>query len=90
MKFTIRDIEHPTHRSGMRNSQHSCTANVFIINKRPSIETISDRNKAIACQCMCQPFVVSLDAGTINRPQAQHGTQWLTVGVPRIQDDPFK
>jgi hypothetical protein len=74
----------------MRNSQRSRTTNVLIINQRPSIETLSDRDKAIACQGMSQPFVVSLDAGTINRPQAQHGTQWLTVGVPRIQDDPFK
>ncbi len=73
----------------MRNSQYSRTANILIINQRPSIETTSDRDKTIACQGMCQPFVVSFDAGTINRTQTQHGTQWLSVGTPRIQDDPI-
>ena len=92
MKFTIRYIEDPTRRSGMRNSQHSRTTNILIINQCPSIEIISDRNKAGMFhygQRLCQPFVVSLDAGTINRTQTQHGSQWLTVGTPRIQDDPI-
>ena len=89
MKASIRYVEDPACRSGMRNSQRSRTTNILIINQRPSIETISDRNKAIPCQRSRQPFIVSLDAGTINRPQTQHGSQWLTVGAPRIQDNLF-
>ena len=75
MKLAIGYIEDPTCRGRMRNSQYSRTTNILIINQRPSIETISDRDKAIACQGMCQPFVVSLDAGTINR------TQRLTISA---------
>ena len=100
MKLAISYVEDPTcpHtnrvgvgacRSGMRNSQCSRTTNILIINQRPSIETTSDRDKAMTCQGMCQPFVVSLDAGTINRTQTQHGSQWLTVGASRIQDNLF-
>ena len=65
------------------------STNILIINQRPSIETISDRDKAVTCQGMSQPFVVSLDAGAINRPQTQHGSQRLTVGALRIQDNLF-
>jgi hypothetical protein len=45
MKPAIRYIEYPTRRSGMRNSQRRRTANVLIINQRPAIETIFNRNK---------------------------------------------
>jgi len=89
MKFTIRDVEHPTCRSRMRDRQRSCMANILIINQRPPIEAASNRDKAMTCQCMCQPFIVSLDTGTINRTQTQHGTQRLTVSAPRIQDNLF-
>jgi hypothetical protein len=41
MKPAIGYVEDPACRSGMRNSQRSRTANILIINQRPSIETIS-------------------------------------------------
>ena len=89
MKFTIRDVEHPACRSRMRNSQHRRTTNILIINQRASIETISDRDKAVTCQGMCQPFIVSLDARTINRTQAQNGTERLPIVALCIQNDLF-
>jgi hypothetical protein len=61
MKPTIRYIEDPTHRSRMRNSQHSRSRYIPIINQRPSIETIADRDKAMTCQGSCQAFVIPLD-----------------------------
>ena len=75
MKCTISYVEDPTCCGRMRNSQNSRTTHIFIINQGPPIETISDRDKAIPCQGMCQPFVVSPDAGTINR------TQRLTISA---------
>lgn len=89
MNFTIGDIEDPTCGCRMRNGQHGCAANVLIINHRPSIETTSDRDKTMTCQGMSQPFEVSLDTRAINRTQAQHGAQWLTISAPRIQDPLF-
>gem|GEM_PF-3813641 len=45
MKPAIRYVEYPARRSWLRNSQRSRAANVLIINQRPSIETVSNRNK---------------------------------------------
>ena len=89
MKFTVGDVEDFSGSGRMRNSQLSRSRYIPIINQRAPIETISDGDKAMTCQGMCQPFVVSLDTGTINRTQTQHGTQRLTVGAPRIQDNLF-
>jgi hypothetical protein len=55
MKPAIRYVEDPTRCSGMRNSQRSRTTNIFIINQRPPIETISDRDKAIASRLASFP-----------------------------------
>lgn len=44
MKPSIRYIEYPARRSGMRNSQHSRLTYIFIINQCPSIESVSDRD----------------------------------------------
>jgi hypothetical protein len=55
MKPAIGYVEYPTRRSGMRNSQRSRPTNVLIINQRPSIETVSDRDKAIASRLASFP-----------------------------------
>ena len=45
MKRAIGYVEYPACRSGMRNGQRSRTTNILVINQRPPIETISDRDK---------------------------------------------
>ncbi len=45
MKPAIRYIEYPPRSSRMRNSQRSRPTYILIINQRPSIDPISNRNK---------------------------------------------
>jgi hypothetical protein len=56
MKPAIRYVEYPTRRSGMRNNQRSRTTNVLIINQRPPIETVSDRDKRKMGDRYCVPL----------------------------------
>ena len=62
MKPAIGDIEYSTRRSGMRNGQRSRTTNILIINQRPSIETIADRDKAIASRLASFPKLLGVDS----------------------------
>jgi hypothetical protein len=74
----------------MRNSQRSRSRYIPIIDQRAPITAIAYRDKTIMRQGSCHPLVIPLDAGTINRTQTQHGSQWLTAVAFCIQDDPFK
>ena len=61
MKPAIGYVEYQARDSGMRNSQRSRTTYILIINQCPSIELISDRDKAIASRLASFPKLLVVD-----------------------------
>ncbi len=93
--MTKQDVVQRTHvvnlsrRRIVYRGQYGGTRHILIINQCATVGTIPHGDEAAPYQRPHKPFIVSLDAGTINRPQTQHGSQWLTVVASRIQDNLF-